>query len=246
VSVDTQVPGGSGLVPVMIAAWIAGAEAVGHMAFVCNVPKEWVGWREIEEFCLSAGIDVLPWQSEQAHNELSVGRTTHVIFFDPDKGDEQAFLPRQRYNIDVQSLTDERKAAQTNLKELKVPPVRLPLAFPYQTQSVHDLLFADKEVDENVVREWKGPTVYETGASGDELATRLGLAGIRPTIWTAGVGSFLRTLVAFEGRTPHQKNGALLFSPKKVLKYLKESDLIAQLTNCPPRVQQMFVAKVVS
>src|SRR4029077_11353364 len=52
--------------------------------------------------------------------------------------------------------------------------------------------------------------------------------------------------VAFEGRTPHQKNGALLFSPKKVLKYLKESDLIAQLTNCPPRVQQMFVAKVVS
>ncbi len=246
VSVDTQVPGGSGLVPVMIAACIAGPEAVGYMAFVCNVPKEWVGWREIEEFCLSAGIDVLPWQSEQGRSEPYVGRTTHVIFFDPDKGDEEAFLPRQRYNIDVQSFTDERNAMQMHVKEIKVPPVRLPLSFQYQTQGGDDLLFRDKEVEENVVRRVKGHTVYETGASGDELATRLASAGIRPTIWTAGVGSFLRTIVAFEGRTPHQKGGKPLLLPEEVLEYLKQSDLIARLTNCPPRVQQMFVAKVVS
>lgn len=246
VSVDTQVPGGSGLVPVMIAACIAGPEAVGHMAFVCNVPKEWVGWKEIEEFCLSAGIDVLPWQSDEDRKELSVGRTTHVIFFDPDKGDKEAFHPRQRFNIDVQSLTDERDAANTNLQQITVPPVHLPSSFLYQAQDVPDLLFADKEVDENVVREWKGPTVYETGASGDELATRLWPNGIKPTIWTAGVGSFLRTLVAFEGRTPHRKRSEPMVSPQEVLKYLKQSDLIARITDCPPPVQEMFVAKVVS
>lgn len=177
--VDSQVPGGSGLVPVMVAATAAGPSSVGRIAFLSNGVERWSHWNEVEEFCLSAGIDVRPI-GETAGTEA--GRTSHVLLFDAEKSDEDSLQPRQRMILDVDEPVVAGLSA-SRVSALKVPP-HLDFA------GAADLLFADKLADAQLVGNWKGPVVYETGSSGDELL-RLSKP---PAVWTASIGSFLRTL----------------------------------------------------
>jgi hypothetical protein len=244
VSVDAQVPGGSGLVPVVIAAAAAGPDAVGSVVFFSNVPRESDGWRTIEDLCMSAGVEVHPWKPRagEASAGPPVGRTSHVIFFDPARGDAGSQLPRQRLILDVQGPADPRRASEvTDWSKLRVPAARPDEDF--QRPGAEDFLFTDKEVDPRCLETWQGPTVYETGASGDELLSRLGPAGVRPTIWTAGIGSLVRTLVALAGRTP----GAEQFErgPAGVLEYIDGDSRLAALADCG-ELRERYFAKMIS
>jgi hypothetical protein len=196
ISVDQQVPGGSGLVPIVIAAAMAGPPAVGRFAFCSNVPANWSGWAAIQDLCHSAGIETHPWDPSHAvEGSQAVGRTSHIIFFDPDEKDETSDRPRQRFIMDVQSLAGDKSAPRDgNWSALRVPAAQLPKDF--QKGKQEDFLFTDKEADPQIIKDWTGPTVYETGTTGLELVTRLRDASAQPTIWTAGVGSFVRTMAA--------------------------------------------------
>ena len=244
ISVDAQLPGGSGLVPAMVAAAAAGPTAVGSLTFFSNVPRVWSNWDEIEDMCLSAGVEVHAWHpdpDDHEHGPQSVARTSHAILFDPTKeGDSR--LPRQRFIMDVQALADESLSRQvTDWSALKVPAARL--AEGFQEGSEEDFLFVDKEAAPDIFAHWKGPTVYETGASGDELVTRLKKAGVKPTIWTAGVGSFVRTLVALAGRVPSEQVYAS--GPQAVLNYLADDTRLAPFTKCAD-LRERYLAKVIS
>jgi hypothetical protein len=245
ISVDAQVPGGSGLVPIMVAAAAAGPVAAGSLAFISNVPKMWGGWSEIEDFCLSAGIAVYPWKpgpDDDEHGAEAVGRTSHVIFFDPAKSAGGSNDPRQRFIMDVQALANESLAPHvTDWASVKVPPARLPVGF--QVLGNEDFLFIDKESDPQIITEWRGPTVYETGASGDELVTRLPEAGAKPTIWTAGVGSFVRTMVALAGRVPDET--AYSRGPEGVLDYIEEDPRLTVFARCGD-LRERYLAKLIS
>jgi len=244
ISVDSQLPGGSGLVPAMVAAAAAGPTAVGFLTFFSNVPREWSNWDEIEDMCLSAGVAVHSWHPDPDDHErgpASVARTSHAILFDPTKK-EDSRLPRQRFIMDVQALADESLSHQVaDWSALKVPAARLPEGF--QKDSQEDFLFVDKEADPDIFSHWKGPTVYETGASGDELVTRLKEAGVKPTIWTAGVGSFVRTVVALAGRVPSEQVYAS--GPQGVLNYIEADTRLAPFTKCAD-LRERYLAKVIS
>jgi hypothetical protein len=246
IGVDTQVPGGSGLVPVMVAAAAAGPPAVGSMVFFSNVPGTWGSWNEIEDMCLSAGVAVRSWTPESATRQdgtASIGRTSHVIFFDPSNEEAPSHLPRQRFIMDVQTLANEALAPQvTDWSKLTVPPARL--ADGFQDLGQEDFLFTDKESDPRIISGWNGPTVYETGSSGDELATRLGPIGARPTIWTAGVGSFIRTMVALAGRVPSEE--AYAGGRHEVLRHIEADPHLAAFTRCDGGLRERYVAKLVS
>jgi len=245
ISVDAQVPGGSGLVPVMVAAAAAGPAAVGSLAFFSNVPGEWSNWEEIEDMCLSAGISVHAWDpgpDDNADGLGAVARTSHVILFDPTREDADSYLPRQRFIMDVQALANEGLSHKVaDWSALRVPPAR-PLG-GFQKDGQEDFLFVDKETDPDIILGWKGPTVYETGASGDELVTQLQKVGARPTIWTAGVGSFVRTMVALAGRVPSEIVYAS--GPQGVLEYLEEDSRLASFAKCGD-LRDRYLAKVVS
>jgi len=105
-----------------------------------------------------------------------------VLLFDAEKGDQDSLQPRQRMILDVDEPVAGMPATQVNA--LKVP-------LHSEFDGAADLLFADKLADAQLVRNWKGPIVYETGSSGDELL-RLSKP---PAVWTASLGSFIRTLV---------------------------------------------------
>jgi hypothetical protein len=242
ISVDAGVPGGSGLVPVMVAAATAGPSAVGALTYFSNVPTRWSGWEAIEDLCLSAGIGVHSWQPAENEPETnSVGRTSHVIFFDPARADGMSQLPRQRFIMDVQALANADHAPQVaDWSKLVVPPARLHDEF--QTPDEEDFLFIDKESDPKIVAEWVGPTVYETGASGDEMVRLLKPANAKPTIWTAGVGSFVRTMVALAGRTPDE--AAYGRGPRGVLDHLSEDASIEALADCGD-LRERYLAKMV-
>lgn len=245
IAVDAQVPGGSGLVPAMIAAAASGPAGVGSMVFFSNAPPEWSSWEEIEDMCLSAGISVHPWNPGPGVNEdglQSVGRTSHVILFDPTGEDVNSRLPRQRLIMDVQTLANETLAPQVeNWSSLRVPSARLQDDF--QQPGEEDFLFTDKESDPQIIASWSGPTIYETGASGDELVTRLQKIGVRPTIWTAGVGSFVRTLVAVASRVPDDATYAS--GPQGVLRHLEEDPRLAVFAACGD-LRERYLAKVIS
>ncbi len=245
VSVDAQVPGGSGLVPVMVAAAAAGPAAAGSLAFFSNVPRDWSNWDEIEDMCLSAGISVYPWVSdpdEDGDGLRAVARTSHVILFDPTREDAAPFLPRQRFIMDVQALTNESLSREvTDWSALMVPAAKPAAGF--QGPGQEDFLFTDKEADPDIIRHWRGPTVYETGTSGDELVTRLRKVGAKPTIWTAGVGSFVRTIVALADRVPSEE--AYASGPDAVLEYLDQDPRLAAFMKCED-VRERYLAKVVS
>jgi hypothetical protein len=245
IAVDARVPGGSGLVPVMIAAAAAGPAQAGSVAFFSNAPRQWANWDEIEKFCLTAGVSVHPWTPPAGTATAEapvVGRTSHVILFDPDRDDTRSSQPRQRFIMDVQDLADDAPSAQvTNWSSLKVPPATVPGSF--QSSGREDFLFTDKECDPSVLAGWKGPTVYETGASGDELVTRLGPLGVRPTIWTAGVGSFLRTLVALAGLVPGE--AAYARGPQGVLDHIASDGRLAALADCED-LRERYLAKLIS
>jgi hypothetical protein len=195
ISVDQQVPGGSGLVPILIAAAIAGPTAVGRFAFLSNVPSNWSGWPAINDLSLSAGIDTQPWDPTGKEESQAVGRTSHIIFFDNEGAAAGPGRSRQRFIMDVQSLANEKaKPKGNNWSELKVPAARLPEGFKQGEDG--DFLFTDKEADPKIIKDWRGPTVYETGTTGLQLVDPLRKDGIRPTIWTAGIGSFVRTMAA--------------------------------------------------
>jgi hypothetical protein len=193
-AVDSQVPGGSGLVPLMIAAAIGGPAAAGRLSFFSNVPRHWSGWKEIETLCLSAGVAVHPLLSRA---EPEVGRTSHVLLFDQAEDDARTQAPRQRFIMDVQSLAGA--ASATGGGELSVSKAVLPGGAERRRYDLGegDLLFADKEVAASSLRDWPGPVIFETGATGIEL-TDPSIKG-QPSIWTAGVGSFVRTLACLAG-----------------------------------------------
>ena len=94
--------------------------------------------------------------------------------------------------MDVQSLADDRsKPKDGNWTGLRVPKAS---AHGFQQTGQEDFLFTDKEASPQSIKDWTGPTVYETGTTGLELVTLLRKEGVRPHIWTAGVGSFIRTM----------------------------------------------------
>jgi hypothetical protein len=244
ISVDSQLPGGSGLVPSMVAAAAAGPTAVGSLAFFSNVPREWSNWDEIEDLCLSAGVAVHSWNpgpDDREHSVTAVARTSHAILFDPTAtGDPR--LPKQRFIMDVQALVNEGLARQVpDWSALNVPYARLTEGF--QKDSQEDFLFIDKVADPDILAHWKGPTVYESGTTSDELATRLKRAGAKPTIWTAGVASYIRTLVVLAGRMPSEE--AYAGGPRGVLKYIAEDARLAPLTRCA-ELRERYLAKVIS
>jgi hypothetical protein len=195
ISVDQQVPGGSGLVPIMIAAALAGPQAVGKFAFFSNVPNTWSGWAAIKDLCLSAGIAIHPWDaSKPEEGSQAVGRTSHIIFFDADEEHTGSGRSRQRFIMDVQSLAnDKSKPRDGSWTGLRVPKAS---THDFQQTGQEDFLFTDKEASPLSIKQWKGPTVYETGTTGLELVNLLQKEGVRPHIWTAGVGSFIRTMAA--------------------------------------------------
>ena len=119
-AVDSRVPGGSGLVPVMVAAAVAGPDAVGRLAFLTNTPEAWSGWREIEEFCLSAGIDVRPLRDPPAD---AGARTSHVLLFDPDEKEDITQTSRQRMIMDVDRLVDLSAQEKSDAAEIRAPMV---------------------------------------------------------------------------------------------------------------------------
>lgn len=244
ISVDSQLPGGSGLVPAMVAAAAAGPTAVGSLTFFSNVPREWSNWNEIEDMCLSAGVAVHPWSPGPDNHEPSpaaVARTSHAILFDLT-GKDDPRLPRQRFIMDVQGLVDESRSRQVaDWSALKVPTTRAPGGF--QEDSLEDFLFTDKLADPDIFAHWKGPTVYESGTTSDELVTRLKAAGARPTIWTAGVASFIRTMVALAGRVPGEQ--AYAGGSQGVLSYIAEDARLAPFTKCAD-LRERYLAKVLS
>ena len=217
---------------------------MGFLTFFSNVPREWSNWDEIEDMCLSAGVAVHSWHpgpDDHEHGPASVARTSHAILFDPTKK-RDSYLPRQRFIMDVQALADESRSSEvTDWSALKVPAARL--AEGFQEDSQEDFLFVDKEADPNIFTHWKGPTVYETGASGDELVTRLKKAGVKPTIWTAGVGSFVRTVVALADRVPSEQVYAS--GPQGVLNYIEDDTRLAPFTKCAD-LRERYLAKVIS
>lgn len=245
ISVDAQVPGGSGLVPAMVAAAAAGPRAAGSIAFFSNAPADWTNWDEIEDMCLSAGIAVHPWTPDPEEDDVglrAVARTSHVILFDPTREDAAPFLPRQRFIMDVQALTNGDLSPQvTDWPSLRVPTARPAAGF--QDHGQEDFLFTDKEADPDIIRRWRGPTVYETGTSGDELVTRLQRAGVKPTIWTAGVGSFIRTVVALADQVPTEE--AYASGVHAVLEYLEKDLRLAAFMKCDT-ARERYLAKLVS
>lgn len=179
-AVDSRVPGGSGLVPAMVAAVAAGPDALGRLAFLSNLPSSASSWSEIEEFCLAAGLDTRPLARAVQLNDGA--RTSHVLLFDAFGAESRTVRPRQRMILDVDDLVATGQTANAAAPSI-VPTDGFGFA--------KDLLFADKLVDPTVLDSWEGLVVFETGSAGDELLT------LRepPAVWTASFGSFIRTLV---------------------------------------------------
>lgn len=244
ISVDAQVPGGSGLVPVMVAAAAAGPAAVGSLTFFSNAPREWGSWDEIEDMCLSAGISVHSWSPGpgDGHDAItSVARTSHVILFDATEKDAGSDLPRQRFIMDVQALADESLSRQvTDWSRLKVPPAR-PLA-GFQKSGQEDFLFTDKESDPDIITNWSGPTVYETGASGDELVTRLQAIGARPYL---DRGSWLLRPDNGRARRARTQRGHIRWRPARGPGLSRRGSRLAALAECGD-LRERYLAKVVS
>jgi hypothetical protein len=241
VSVDQQVPGGSGLVPVVIAAALAGPRAVGKFAFFSNVPSRWSGWAAIQDLCLSAGIDTRSWDSSQAdEGAQAVGRTSHIIFFDADEEDAGSGRSRQRFIMDVQSLADDRSTPKDgNWSALQVPKASTQ---HFQQQGQEDFLFADKEASPQSIELWKGPIVYETGTTGLELVNSLRKNGVQPHIWTAGVGSFIRTMV--ELADPPLTDDIRERGFRAVLCYLRKHEQLKAFSAGHNKRRNQFLVKV--
>lgn len=183
-AVDSEVPGGSGLVPAMVAAAVAGPDHVGQITFLTNVTKRWAQWEEVEEFCLGGGIDIRPLDGEHLDKEAGA-RTSHVLLYDPSKNERESWKPRQRMIMDVDELIDPEGGG--SIERATAPRVKKVRGWGDRDH----LLFADKLVSPEVLESWQGPIVFETGSSGDELLDQ----EVAPTFWTAGFGSFIRTLV---------------------------------------------------
>jgi hypothetical protein len=247
-SIDEQVPGGSGLVPVMIGAVAAGPQCAGSVAFLSNVPAEWNSWKEIEEFCLSAGIDIRPlWSPETGpgtQQEARTARTSHVLFYD-ERSEDRAYQPpwsaKQRFIMDVHSFAREPIHSRDS-KVPGVPPARVPEGFNHEEPG--DFLFADKEVDWQVIRNWHGPTVLETGSSGIELLPSNRRGKGMPSVWTSGIGSFVRTVV--ESQRIQSAGSDPADTPEQVVERLREFPALrALLKGCDERHSD-YVGRLVS
>ncbi len=231
-AVDSQVPGGSGLVPLMIAAAIGGPAAAGRLSFFSNVPRSWSGWKEIETLCLSAGVAVHPLLSTA---EREVGRTSHVLLFDQARDDARTQAPRQRFIMDVQSMANAEYATDGGV--LSVAKTVLPAGRKRRRYDLGkgDLLFADKEVAASSLRDWPGPLIFETGATGIEL-TDSSIKG-QPSIWTAGIGSFARTLVCLAD-WPAKAGG------RPLLTYLDSYREIEKVLRRSPDLDQRYLVRL--
>lgn len=242
ISVDQQMPGGSGLVPIVIAAALAGPLAVGKFAFLSNVPSNWSGWAAIQDLCLSAGIETHAWDPHSDKGSQAVGRTSHVVFFDAENGRPGAGRSRQRFIMDVQSLADVRSTPKDgDWSKLQVPAAGLPKGFQLGEQE--DFLFADKLAAPKVIHDWKGPTVYETGTTGLELVDLLRKTGVQPTIWTAGIGSFVRTMAALAD--PPLTNEILERDAQGILDHLRKDKRLAALFAGNDQRHDTYLGKVI-
>ena len=248
-SVDMQVPGGSGLVPCMEAAVMAGPRAAGQVGFLTNVPRTWSSWLEIEEFCLSAGVDVRAHDSVEDRSDLQAGRTSYVLLWDLGKKDGRGARPKQRFIMDVPSLADERLA--NTVPDPKTPKAVIPANY----QAGEDLLFGDKETEIPSLALWKGPLIYETGASGVELLEKLILSdaaklerarhSLRPNLWTSGIGSLVRTLVVATGCLPTDAK-SFPATRKQVLELLDGEPRLRGFLAAPAKFRKRYLAKLVS
>jgi hypothetical protein len=243
VSVDQQVPGGSGLVPVVIAAAMAGPLAVGRFAFFSNVPGRSSGWAAIQDLCQSAGIETHPWHDSHADKgSRAVGRTSHIIFFDANQRNTDRGKSRQRFIMDVQFLADER-SAPTGVDWYSL---RVPAAQPtdrFQQDGQQDFLFTDKEADPQTIKDWHGPTVYETGTTGLDLVTVLGKQNVQPTIWTAGIGSFIRTMAQLAD--PPVTTAILDRGADAVLDHIRRDRRLATLFDHDDEAHHRYLAKMI-
>ena len=248
-SVDMQVPGGSGLVPCMEAAVMAGPMAAGQVGFLTNVPKAWSSWLEIEEFCLSAGVDVRAHEPVEGRPDLEAGRTSYVLLWDLGKKEGRGARPKQRFIMDVPSLANEGLA--NAIADPKTPKAVIPVEY----QAGEDLLFGDKETEIASLALWKGPLIYETGASGVELLDEVILpdgpklegAGhpLRPDLWTSGIGSLVRTLIVATGclQADAKRFPATI---KDVLKVLDGEPRLRGFLESPAEYRERYLAKLVS
>jgi len=241
IAVDHQVPGGSGLVPIMVAAALAGPSAAGQLQFLSNIPDDWSGWPEVQELCLSAGVSVHPFPPPLERSKIPlVGRTSHVLYFDDEREDASTTSPRQRFIMDVQSFTrpPDIKLSASRLEKIAVPKVSIPADLAARSENV--LLFADKEVDLGTLGLWKGPIVFETGATGDELVQLP--PSVRPSVWTAGIGSFFRTLTLLAGREvgPEQIAGGA----EGVLQHLDSHPVLCRLTACDESLRRDYLCRL--
>lgn len=217
-ALDSSVPGGSGLVPVMLAAAGAGPAHVGRMAFLSNAQEEWSSWPQVESFCLSAGIDVRPSPADGS----VTGRTSFVLLFETDwsargarPSGRAAAVPAGRAgdvaNFEVTGKSKQRLIMDVDTREAGedddpmtagVPGVSADASGKKERGCLYEslghrpdhLLFADKLTDRKVLEDWKGPIVYETGSSGIELTKREIIGEGRPNVWTGSLCSFVRTL----------------------------------------------------
>jgi hypothetical protein len=242
ISVDQQVPGGSGLVPIVIAAALAGPPAVGKFAFLSNVPSNWSGWAAIQDLCLSAGIETHAWNPDTDDGSQAVGRTSHIVFFDAENGHPGAGRSRQRFIMDVQSLADDRSTpTDGDWSKLQVPAAGFSKDFHQGAEE--DFLFTDKLAAPKLIQDWKGPTVYETGTTGLELVDRLRKTGVRPTIWTAGIGSFVRTMAALAD--PPLTKDILERDAQAILDYLRKDKRLAALFTSNDQRRDTYLGKVI-
>jgi hypothetical protein len=231
-AVDSQVPGGSGLVPLLIAAAIGGPHAVGRLSYFSNVPRQWSGWREIETLCLSAGVAVFPASAKEG----KVGRTSHVLLFDQQGDDGSTPAPRQRFIMDVQSMADGALPPADG-EQVSVGKAALPTSRHRHRYDLSDgdLLFADKEVAPKSLRDWPGPVIYETGATGIEL-TEPSVQGA-PSVWTAGIGSFVRTLAYLAG-WPENAQG------RHLPELLRSHPQVERVLRCSKTLQKKYLERL--
>jgi hypothetical protein len=239
-AVDFQVPGGSALVPCMIAAVMLGPSGANNVTFFTNVPMQWSSWAEIEEFCLSAGIDVRPCPTKDSDRHEQVGCTSYILLWE-EKGDEDSSRhPKQRFFMDVASFADEETANST-LTVPKLPKAILPKE-GFQNDRDGDLIFIDRQTNFDSLASWKGGIILETGAGGIEL-----LDGFRPTIWTSGIGSFLRTIITKTECVPSDQ--ALVFPEtiEEVLGLIDSADELEPFAGDKHNQQmRQFIARRVS
>jgi hypothetical protein len=188
-TVDSDVLGGSALVPAMVCAVFAGPKMIGRTELYSTVPefssdsRPSVMWERVREFCLSAGVIAFPCKAKN-----SVARTSHVLLFPAPGGSN---FPHQRFLLDADVSTEMENTTYSPAEDLQPPHVDLHNLGKLNGDS-KSVLFIDKTVSRyslNKLSCWPGLIVYETGTTGREIAQN-NFPKITD-IWTSGLCSFI-------------------------------------------------------